>query len=419
VLAGDANYFGSYDDRSAVFVAREIDAVVMLPEGAFDAIAPDLLDVASHARSPSLRFHARDAYYSRASAQRAAELAARLRLCFDQVVADDAPGRLNRQAPNVSFISSFVSCDLNHISAATRTCPEIRAFLTDLSKTKSMRMADYVYRFTVEMLIASYESDEDRRAALKDVVITNGRGAPSAARLLKPLLTAECRQALRVAAAQGELNRTLIRLLADVGDEQALPIIQQRLIDAEEVGEPARIQFLREQERKIAAQHPPSGLLSMISDPQEDLLRYWAIHRALDLGVDAVQVREAFGTWADWAKDNIPLAKSLYVRKLVDDGILVEYDPEDIALASAVGVGHSEVQRRVGLHAMPDRDVAQTVWRPSVANVEAFAEWFGSVDWPGISEEQSVFMIKQKCCELNLLSPDTCEALTTSAPAVP
>lgn len=408
---------GSINSRHPADVAADIESLSHLDTAAFERVAPALLDVIAHARPYALRIRALDTLCAKAGADAASLLANRLQESLTIVL---YPADQPRDSVFIRHleIRAFLTGTPGDWSVAMRDSEAVRAWLRRLANEPGSAYLDYsMYPLGVDALMDCIQSNDARRTELLQIVAAFGPGSPRAGELLVPLMTSEARESLRQLCRQQRMNRSAIETLAHIGDQEVRSYLVDRMASLPADALPEEREFLERSIQQIDAQSPPSRLIECIrsiSGPS-DHVRFWALRRAAELGLDHVQLKSAVLAWIDEANDWVkPDIKGAAVMA----GILSPSDLPNMAPPTheRLGLCVSTPQRRSTPVTIPDKRTKRPDWCPTQENYTVFNEWFGAQDWDHIGDEsEALALMQRKLCELILLSPDVCAEVASTS----
>lgn len=196
---------------------------------------------------------------------------------------------------------------------------------------------------------------------------------------------------------------------------------------------------------QINVQQPPSGLVAYIRSSDHAMNgRMWAIERALELNLDRAELVAALiehGATHTNPSDQCWMAeRPEIVEAALESGLMSQADTLMIAPADPYPAEVERIAARLGSSSAASqpftaRHLPQThssqvpvvlsssrPWKPNKDNYRLFFDWYRAQDqqaWRVFSNTERTLRMKQKLCELDLLSPDECQLLPSSQPSTP
>jgi hypothetical protein len=292
---------------------------------------------------------------------------------------------------------------------------------------------------------------QKRQAALALITSDKRRNTPNETllTLLDSSIFPQLRALVRSSTDPATFHYHAAASLAYLGDNEILADLRARIAPFESIHRNARgslDRFIWQ----IEIQHPPSRLLEFIASTDLDmrsvLLREPSIRLALFKGIEKSQIRQAVLQFvANYAATN-DITRNSRIRSLkrlcVDSGILQSGDLPSIATFPKLDLGGCgpEPLRAGQCHilptalgvAVPSSQTSQPIrirparqpwwpkkWKANEANRPAFNAWLEGQRQvlASLSGDESLRLIKQKMCELDLLAPDECARLGLATPA--
>jgi len=267
------------------------------------------------------------------------------------------------------------------------------------------------------------------------------------------------RQVVQDSIAEGQtFNRAAAGILADWGDLDMLPIL--RHLQAVHGPEFAALQI-----RKIQLLNSPTELLEIISsEPSPDgpqsrtePTRNWAMGQAVRIGLPHQDIVQAIQTYCDRNIDSFYWRGSATMLKsyAVLLGLIQPTDLPNVPYYTRLTPTLAQQSKLYRIlewfesgpnSAVPPScdfvsfDLAKSPppepyeppqvdapfgdeesnrgdsWQPNEANYEIMVEWMGTVDWGALPLEEGFRLFEGKMCELDLISPETCQGILSAGP---
>lgn len=303
-----------------------------------------------------------------------------------------------------------MTSDLSAWGDGIRNCPEAITLLVRIAGNHDVDpgIADMAAQ-------SIYDLSSDLNAKPQAMLTLIQQRSRRAADLIVPIADAATISALRTILGQGEVNLQAARALAEIGDLDTLPILNQRKEELEaQTGQPFhdQLQFVNAAIHAIEVSQSDETLLAFIRSPAEDgdkfpFLKSWAISKAKQRGVDAAELRDAAMVWVN----NGPPAIVRAGRKAraLELGVIVAGDLPEVPEIDTSRFGHAYTPtRRTGPVSIPACKARGTPWKPNDANYVALGEWMATVPWESLSTDDAAKKLKAKMCELDLLHPENC-----------
>ena len=273
---------------------------------------------------------------------------------------------------------------------------------------------------------------------------------------IRPYLNDIVKSGLRVVVQDSlqeghAFNRMAAGILADWGDSQMLPILQQ----LQDVNGP---EFAAKQIHMIEVQNPPQQLLQFIADndPNVPQIEYdWAIQRATEIGMPREDILVALNLYCSRNLDSLEWRIHAVMRKsfAVYVGVIQPTEIPNIPYETRLANTQAQRDKQAAIwhwvehgpnseippncdyipfdfdepvepHTPPQIDAPfgegldspYPNWQPNEANLEIMVEWMGTVDWDSIDNVEGIRMFSEKMCELDLIHPDRCEEFAAPNP---
>lgn len=326
-----------------------------------------------------------------------------------EIAAD--PLATNRRALIRSLVTGGGAAHLN-------TVGQTAAVLNLWTDVASRTWIDRDTKETAFALIADNPGDVALRRSAALVALQSS-GVGQAGRLPDPfvdLIDASCAPELRgmVQASDepGTFNFTAAAVLAEQGDTAILADLQSRYA-AFEATDPRYGHALSWYIWQIQVQNPPSQLAAHIASAQlfSPQSRRWAIRKAVERNVPVNEIRQAILNYAEVGDPFGPeghAAGLAGIKSLaLQLGVLTADDLPNISgetqpAPPSIHHGEWEVSTPSVAWVPP--------WEPRYENIPTFRQWLQTRPWQGMTLQESIVLVRNKMCELELAPPAQCNA---------
>lgn len=331
-----------------------------------------------------------------------------------EIAAD--PLASSRRALVCSLVSSGGAAHLNTVGQPAT----VLGLWTDIA---ARPWVDRGTKTAVFTLIAENPGDATMRrsaalAALQHSGVGQAGRLPDAfSDLIDASCAAELRAMVQASDDPGTFNFTAAAVLAEQGDASILSDLQSRHA-AFDAADPRYGRALSWYIWKIQVQNPPPQLTAHIASPQlySPQSRRWAIRKAIERGLPTNDVRQAI---LDYAEVGHPFGPERHAAGLagikalaLQLGVLSGEDLPNVAVESepaAARVEHDEWE-------VSTPSVAWIPpWEPRYENIPAFRQWLQTRPWQGLTLQQSIQLVRDKLCELELTPPARCSPASQPA----
>lgn len=406
--------FGDLSCRLTHETAREIwdslDMLRRLPPGAFERLAPEIINLMGTARPGLLRLKATEVLCEKGNDRVAELVASDMNECVERSSktsgAYPAPSSYYH---DVHRVQMFVASDLSLWNPAFRSSPAIRSFLIRLATWPDSTIHYTEAATAIETLLELLPSDGARREMLMDVIKRGGMGGRTAAYRIVPLIDKTTLASLREIIARSERTWYVVEILADAGDVETLPILQRMREKTVYPGDRCLIGSLDEAIQKIELQNPPANLIEYLKQDVDVARQWlWALRRAVALKLDKEILRAAI---LESAKVSRPELMVYYRKFALENGVS---RPGDLANAGpdyshllGGGCGEGPIRRK-GRVVFPGSVGMKTSWSAGDDDIKAFSEWFESQQFEDMPKDRADSLLREGLCKHHLFPMRFC-----------